>query len=302
MCKKVKDIESSSPSFWFFFIVSFICIVLTLWAQYRIISTVKAYESQMEKLHATLIVDSTSNPVLNIDSVCAILNAQGKVKDKNERVLRYCLTEIDAYVQEEITRSNNACTLYASEIKNLLDAQYYRIRQEYEALQTWCAILTIVFLVFSFYSLYKADDMVNKGRKGLRELETINREGQANFDRIQKEAETSLFELKQKIALQTEDMNTKVRCVEGKIDSASNTINSEVARLTKSVDDKISDAEKSYKEKMDQVVSDAEKKIANSNEELASIKKILETLKEEVEVYKTVAMYPQGSDQIKDKR
>ena len=300
MCKKVKDILSSSPSFWFFFIVSVICIGLTLWAQNRIISTVNAYESKMEKLYSTLIVDSTSNPVLNIDSVCAILNAQGKVKNKDERVLRYCLSEIDAYVQDEIAKSNNACTLYANEIKNLLDAQYYRIRQEYEALQTWCAILTIVFLVFSFYSLYKADDMVNKGKKGLRELETINREGQANFDRIQKEAETSLFELKQKIAHQTEDMNTKVGSVEGKIVGASTTINSELARLTKSVDDMISEAEKSYQEKMDQIVSDAENRIAKGNEELASIKKTLETLKEEVEVYKTISMYPQGSDQIKD--
>ena len=264
MCREVKDIVSMSSGFWFFFAVSVISICLTLWSQKKIISSVDEYEKQMDKLYTTLIQDSVCSPVINVDSICAILNAPGKFKTKDRDVLRYCLTGIDKYVQSEVSKSNTACTMYAAEIKKLLDNQYYRVRQEYEALQTWCAILTIVFLVFSFYSLYKADDMVNQGRKGLNEIETIRRDGQTNIYQIQKDAEKSVSEMKHTIENQVQGMNTRMNEVEHKISEDSGKIDTELKRLKKEVDDKVSDAEKAYTKSLEKKASDLEKQISSA--------------------------------------
>ena len=264
MCKKVKDIVSTSSGFWFFFAVSVISICLTLWSQKKIITSVDEYEKQMDKLYATLIKDSVNSPVVNVDSVCAILNTPGKSKTKDREVLRNYLIEMDKYVQSEVSKSNTACTMYAAEIKKLLDNQYYRVRQEYEALQTWCAILTIVFLVFSFYSLYKADDMVKQGRKGLNEIETIRRDGQTNIYQIQKDAEKSVSEMKHTIENQVQGMNMRMSEVVQKISEESGRIDTELERLKKEVDDKVSDVEKAYTQSLEKQASDLEKQISSA--------------------------------------
>lgn len=264
MCKQIKDIISSSPSFWFFFGVSVICICLTIRSQKKIISAVDDYDKQMDKLYATLIHDSINSPVINVDSVCAILNAPGKSKSKDREVLRYCLIEMDKYIQSEVSKSNSACTMYAVEIKKLLDNQFFRVRQEYEALQTWCAILTIVFLVFSFYSLYKADDMVKQGRKGLNEIETIRKDGQTNIYIIRKDAETFVSDMKNVIENQVQTMNEKMNEVEKKIGDESSQIDKDLKRLQTEVNKKISGAEAAYTQKIAKKVSDFEQHLSSA--------------------------------------
>lgn len=265
MSKILRKFVLSSPSFWFFFAVSVICISLTIWSQQKIISTVDEYEKQMDKLYTTLVQDSQKSPIVNVDSVCAILNTSGKSKSKDKEVLRYCLTEMDKYVQSEVSKSNAACTTYAAEIKKLLDNQYYRVRQEYEALQTWCAILTIVFLVFSFYSQYKADDMVKQGRKGLNEIETIRKDGQTNIYQIQKDAERSVSEMKNTIEGQVQSMNKKIDDVEKKITDESNKIDKELTRLQTEVDQKVSDAGEAYTQRIEKKATELDEKISSAH-------------------------------------
>lgn len=285
MSKILRKIVLSSPSFWFFFAVSVICICLTLWSQQKIISTVDEYEKQMKKLYTTFMQDSVNNPIINVDSVNAILNTSGKFKSKDKEVLRYCLTEMDKYVQSEVSRSNAACTTYAVEIKKLLDNQYYRVRQEYEALQTWCAILTIVFLVFSFYSLYKADDMVKQGRKGLNEIETIRRDVQTNIYQIQKDAAKSVFDMKNAIEGQVQSMNKKIEEVEKKITGESSKIDKELTRLHTEVDQQINGASEAYTQKIEKKTSELDEKISSAH---SFIEEALKSMQGFVELKKLV--------------
>lgn len=62
------------------------------------------------------------------------------------------------------------CQQLASSQKNIeyqLESQLHNIQHEFLILSLWAALLMIVFLVFSFYSLYKADDIIKQGRDGL---------------------------------------------------------------------------------------------------------------------------------------
>lgn len=59
-------------------------------------------------------------------------------------------------------------------IKELLDVEFSRIQTERNVLEIWAAVITIVFLVFSFYSTFKTDDMVKDARSILDSLDAIH--------------------------------------------------------------------------------------------------------------------------------
>lgn len=288
MNRIIKKFVIASPSFWFFSVVSLICICVTLWAQHKIVATVDVYEKQIEKMYEASIKDNTNVFMINADSICSILSGQGKGKYKEEKVLKYCFTQIDGYLQKAITQNSDNCNTYIVDIKKVLDNQYLRIRQEYEALQTWCAILTIVFLVFSFYSLYKADDLVRQGRKGLSEIETIKKEGRSNINMIQKEANESITIFKQTIGLELVEINEKMNGVRKKIDESSTKVDIEIKRLSEEIDNKILFAEQEYNKKIQDIISGAEKQIVQDNTEIDVLRAQIESIKNEFNLYKTL--------------
>lgn len=49
--------------------------------------------------------------------------------------------------------------LLRDEIRSLLQLEFNKIQNEYEALEIWAGILTVVFLIFSFYSLFKTEQI-----------------------------------------------------------------------------------------------------------------------------------------------
>lgn len=52
----------------------------------------------------------------------------------------------------------------------LLELNFNRIQHEYTVLALWAGVLMIVFLIFSFYSLYKTDDIARQGKDSLKEI------------------------------------------------------------------------------------------------------------------------------------
>lgn len=55
-------------------------------------------------------------------------------------------------------------TQLLQDVKSLLELQYAKLQYEYEALEIWAALLTIVFLIFSFYSLFKSERFEEQSR------------------------------------------------------------------------------------------------------------------------------------------
>lgn len=93
-------------------------------------------------------------------------------------------------VLEESIRSHNPDTLKAPYVINeqvlqqmkhneemvreLLQVEFDRIQSERNVLEIWAAVITIVFLVFSFYSTFKTDDMVKDAKSVLASLNEIH--------------------------------------------------------------------------------------------------------------------------------
>jgi len=74
--------------------------------------------------------------------------------------------------------------------KTLLTLEFNKIQQEYQELQLWAAVLTIVFLIFSFYSLFKTDDLMKQGRDGLKDIQKIKNDSQIIVEKTKTEQKT----------------------------------------------------------------------------------------------------------------
>lgn len=68
------------------------------------------------------------------------------------------------------------------ETKDMLEMQFAKIQHETESLQIWCGILTVVFLIFSFYSLFKTDELVKQGKEGVKELADLQVTGKKSIE------------------------------------------------------------------------------------------------------------------------
>lgn len=246
------------------------------------------YEKQLTALYDSTTNDSVNTPIIQVDSVKNILSSKIGTKNKEVQILKYCIGEINNYVQKEISQESKKSTLYVAEVKKIMDNQYMRVRQEYEALQTWCAILTIVFLVFSFYSLYKADDMVRQGRQGLREIEQIKKEGRSNIEKIQKEANDSITTFKQTIGLELVDMNEKMSRIGKKMDEVSSNADIEIKRMSEDIDNKVLFTEQKYDRRIQEIISNAEERIMHNNTEMEILSAQMKSLRDEFELYKTL--------------
>ncbi len=61
--------------------------------------------------------------------------------------------------------------VHNKEMETLLKLQSSKIQSDFTLLSVWAGILMIVFLIFSIYSMFKADEMVKQGREALKALE-----------------------------------------------------------------------------------------------------------------------------------
>lgn len=100
-----------------------------------------------------------------------------------------------------------------ADTKSMIELEMTTIQNEYETLGIWAGIMTIVFLIFSFYSLFKTDDLVKQGKEGLQELTAIKEKGDSKikeFERFSSET-VSDFRVKSLERLNDVDRKSKER-------------------------------------------------------------------------------------------
>lgn len=110
------------------------------------------------------------------------------------------------------------------ETHDLLEMQFAKIQHETESLQIWCGILTIVFLIFSFYSLFKTDELLQRSKEYSLEIAALKETGKDAVDdlkiksrmsveRFKNEAKVVLSETATKIDGQKEELKTFINAV-----------------------------------------------------------------------------------------
>ena len=75
-------------------------------------------------------------------------------------------------------------TLLDGQTKNMIELHLDKIEHEYSNITMWAAILTLVFLVFSFYSMFKLEEYIKQGKETVDEIKKLKNESQQSVDDI----------------------------------------------------------------------------------------------------------------------
>lgn len=86
-------------------------------------------------------------------------------------------------------------------LKALLELQYSKQQADMTVLSTWAAVLTIVFLIFSIYAMFKLDDIMKQGRDMLTEVKDTHEKAKERIADVN----TALTEANDKIAAKTNE-------------------------------------------------------------------------------------------------
>lgn len=81
----------------------------------------------------------------------------------------------------------------------MLDMEFAKIQHEYEVMALWAGILTIVFLIFSFYSLIKSDTLTRQSEDALSEIKIIKTKAEEKKTEIDGCVESSEKKLNERL-------------------------------------------------------------------------------------------------------
>lgn len=77
-------------------------------------------------------------------------------------------------------------------IKQTLDEEFNKIENEYESQEIWTGLLTIVFLVFTFYSLLKTEEQERQAQDTLRQIKRSEKRSRSIISNIDAEKDSAL--------------------------------------------------------------------------------------------------------------
>ncbi len=277
MCNIFKNWDKGSYSFFFLFLVATVIAIIAFYAchsshassiecivscqkeQTRIMdSTLTSFYQQLEEFSQTK--EKALKSIVS-DSILAKLP---KLKSKEAKnIVSYVESAIvastneflqkDAMVDYEALVLSNRLNQLQSDTKSLLELEMNKIQNEHEVLGIWAAVLTIVFLIFSFYSLVKTDDIVKKGEEGLDKLTQIKRDAEFKLDMIKEKGDSQITNIDQKAKLVMDNVNA--------------TFNNKIAEL----DDRVDRTQRRYKANFDKFIQDVGNSIFDKQQEITKL-------------------------------
>lgn len=75
-------------------------------------------------------------------------------------------------------------TLLEGQTKSMIELHLEKIEHEYSNITMWAAILTLVFLVFSFYSMFKLEEYIKQGKDDVQHIKEIKEESITHLTKI----------------------------------------------------------------------------------------------------------------------
>lgn len=177
-----------------------------------IISYKNEYISHISDANATILTDSlirlTLGPKQRLSAeqynrLHALLITQfEEIKQLHEKY--------DGKIQRDSLQLMTERQLLEGQVKTMLDLHLNKIEHEYSNITLWAAVLTILFLVFSFYSIFKMDSLVHQGNEGVREIRKLSLEGEKTIQDVTNKGETLIANSKEKINQLVEETQAKL--------------------------------------------------------------------------------------------
>ena len=140
-------------------------------------------------------------------------------------------------------------TLLEGQTKAMIDLHLTKIDHEYNNITMWAAILTILFLVFSFYSIFKMDELIQQGREGVKDIKRLKKEGDDSITCVKTENNEQIKKLKE----ETEEIIKEHR---EKLESMSSSFSTQQNDLYKRTNEYLNGLRKNFDEQSQKILSE----------------------------------------------
>lgn len=284
------------PSFMFFFITALICSFIMLCTEIYSYKTFKSNQTAILENGSYLTSKETDETYLaKIDSLLATCTLE------QQQLIRQTVATSIAKATDLIIDKTQSRLAIDEQIKllnkdtqNLLGLHSAKIQHEYQGLQVWCAVLTIIFLIFSFYSLFKTDDLLKQGKEGLAELERIKDKATAQLADVKaatNKCDSAVSTITQRANEQLSEIDQKTST---RIKQINTVINSTKSDLTKYCEQTKQDLQKTYDELQSKLSTYSaptdthlEQRIDTLNQQLNLLTQKLQTIEQTLESLQT---------------
>lgn len=186
---------------------------------------------------------------------------------------------VPSNVNHQVETISVANQKHQEEVKALLELQFNKIQNEYETQEIWTGILTIVFLIFSFYSLFKSEEMERQGKVALHSIEESEKGAKKALGSIEADKTTKLNEIKDDYDKWIKKEEEKVAQNVGEVQSnLSNQITSEINTITEKLETVYRNSTTQYQETLKQKTNTFIEELQKDNIEKISL--FIKTLEE----------------------
>lgn len=137
------------------------------------------------------VLTEREKTIKKILSDTLIDNIQGLCTKQKDAVRKYVrpyleVTTRELDIKDKIKADpNQEYKVLRDEIRSLLQLEFNKLQNEYESIEVWAAILTVIFLIFSFYSLFKTERLEEKGYQSISKIEELESNAHNNLEDLQ---------------------------------------------------------------------------------------------------------------------
>jgi len=103
---------------------------------------------------------------------------------EHSKAIEQCQEQYESRIQRDSLLLGVERELLNGQTKTMVDLHLNKIEHEYSNITMWAAVMTIVFLVFSFYSISKIDELIQQGNEGVRNIRRLERDGEQEVEKL----------------------------------------------------------------------------------------------------------------------
>lgn len=151
------------------------------------------------------------------------------------------------------------------EIASLLKLEQSKIESALIILSVWAGILMIVFLVFSIYSAFKTDELLQQGREGVSRIFSYSTMVDNQIEKIEKKVKEETNKIQRTVHDNIKDINSKAQ-------SEFEKLNVDVDKFYQVIDEKSNDFNQKYTTFVKLINKSAEDTIKIFNDLLSTYK------------------------------
>lgn len=265
----------------------------------------KAMTDNILSLNSGLLADSLIKSTLAKNNKLSQkqYNALLSLIIEHRTAIEQCQEQYESKIQRDSLRLGIERDLLNGQTKTMVDLHLNKIEHEYSNITMWAAILTILFLVFSFYSIFKMDELLQQGNEGVKDIRRLKREGEQEVDKLksatktlvkntEKMVDTFIIEQQDRIKATFQVVMKRTDDIEKKSNDSLNNFD----KQRKTLDEEFQRISKEYENRIKQLLDEKNKQFQDINEQMNNLITLTSTYINKVKSNQEVASNDAESD------